>query len=243
MFETGYDQARGLAAWELRPPTRVVPVVAGGTDASRQHTLSLLWALEQGLQQQGHAVVVIDGLNGLQPRDALLGHRAVLRRWLQGVPAGSVVLLHASLEALASLLGDSVARPLVAMAADKHAMVHAYQAVKVLWQAAGLQTVVVQQADNASPALNDRAEQALRQACERCLGMVPSLWRLEYDEQTMGSWARPHNDACLLKVLDSALMIDDSGTQKHVDPCFERRQQSTADQIIGVSDVHRQRHA
>ncbi len=242
MFESMFDQAQGLAAWELQPPTRVVPVVAGGTETAHRHSLALLWALEQGLQQQGHTVVVIEGLNGLQPRDALLGHRAVLRRWLQDVPAGSVVLLHAPLEALASLLSDSVARPLVTMRADKTAMVQAYQAVKILWQAAGLQPIVVQP-EREVPATAERAAQAFCQTCERSLGVIPAVWRLGYDEQESADRRdRPRNDASLLKVLDSALMIEDSGNRQHVDPHFSRSQHP-ADQIVGVADVHRQRHA
>lgn len=236
MFEEGFDQAHGLTAWELTPPTRVLPVVASG-DSS----LALLWTLEQGFQRLGHDVVVVDGLNGVLPRDALLGSSAVLRRWLHGVPAGCVTLLHAPLEATATLLCDSMARPLVALTADKSSVVQAYQAVKVLAEVSGLQAIVLQ-ADERDAALQTRAGASLRQTCSRCLNMVPSVWGLEYDGHPSGRDLRLQHDATLLKVLDSALMIEDAGTRKHVDPSFER-QPYTADQTIGASDVYRQRYA
>jgi len=241
MFEPGADQAQGLVAWELRPPTRVIPVVAGEDDMARRCSLSVLWALEQGYVQQGHTVEVVEGLNGLLPRDALLGHRTVLQRWLQGVAPGGVVLLHAPLEALASLLADSAARPVVALGSNRTAVVQAYQMVKVLWQAAALMPIVVPVESRAMSA-QEQSAQTLVQTCERCLGMVPSLWWLGYDQQPTGTRNALQNDASLLKVLDSALMIEDSGNRQHVDQHFARHP-SQADQIVGVSDVHRQRHA
>jgi hypothetical protein len=241
MFDAGSDQAQGLVAWELRPPTRVIPVVAGDDELSRRRSLQLLWSLEQGYVQQGHTVEVVEGLNGLLPRDALLGHRVVLKRWLEGTAPGGVVLLHAPLAALASLLADSVARPLVPLGDDRAAVVQAYQAVKVLWQAAALMPVVIP-VESCAAALQEQAAQALVQACERCLGMVPSLWWLGYDQPPAGKRNVLQNDASLLKVLDSALMIEDSGSRQYADQRFARHP-SQADQNIGVSDVHRQRHA
>ena len=113
MFEPHFDQAHGLQALVPVPPTRVLPVVATEGDTL---SLELLWTLERELQAQGHTLVVIDGLRGLQPQDAAQGHQRVLQRWLAGVPQGVVVLLHAQLHPLAVLLADSEASPLVPIA-------------------------------------------------------------------------------------------------------------------------------
>ncbi|GAB3184638.1 hypothetical protein [Hydrogenophaga aquatica] len=240
MFESHFDQARGLAAWELQPPTRVVPVVAGDSAATLGVSHELLWMLEQGLSRQELPVTVMEGLHGLRPQDVRLGHRAVLSRWLGDVAQGSVVLLHAPLEVLAVLLADSQARPLVALRDEKHSLVWAYNAVKVLVQAAGLQPILVQP-EEGSAARRERISEAFASTCRERLGVIPSLWMLGYDEQCSGVLRRA-DDACLLRVLDSALMIDDERARNHVDHNLEYRQ-SQADQSIGASDVHRQRHA
>jgi hypothetical protein len=119
---------------------RVVPVVVS---PGRLDSLELLWALESSLQHMGLSVAVVEGLHGLTPHDAAKGHRAVLAQWLQGVPTGTVTLLHAPLDALAVLLADSLARPLVALGTEPASLVQSYNAVKVLWQVAGLQAIVM----------------------------------------------------------------------------------------------------
>lgn len=238
MPEFMFDQAHGLQGWALRPPTRVVPVVRseGGLQS-----LELMWSLERGLQEQGLPVVVVEGVNGLRPQDAAQGHRAVLRHWLQGVPPGGVVLLHAPLDALAVLLADSLARPLVAMSTQHASVVWAYQAVKVLVQAAGLQPVVALMAGAADSGSRQAAVQALQNTCGQRLGTVPAVWPLEYHDEHSGNGSSVQV-AHLLKVLDCALLLEESGTRNDVEPCFEPHQ-SQADQNVGVSDVHRQRHA
>lgn len=237
MPELHFDQAHGLQKWALLPPTRVVPVVCSEQDTP---SLELMWALERGFKAQGFAVAVVEGLQGLQPRDADQGHVAVLGRWLAGVPRGSVVLLHAPLHALAVLLADSCARPLVALGQDKASVVQAYNAVKVLVQAAGLQPVLAV-TGSARTEWTEAATLKLLQTCEKQLGTVPAVWPLEYHDEHSGNGSS-RQVANLLKVLDSAVLIEESGTRNDVELRFEPLQRQ-ADQTVGVSDVYRQRHA
>lgn len=246
MLETVCDQAHGLQALELRPPTRVLPVVASADD---ERSLELLWRLEQGFEAQELPVVVLEGARGLGMAQARAGHRAVLRHWLQGVPPGSVVLWHAPLEALTALLADSQARPLVALTDAPSALVGAYNAVKVLQQAAALQPIVLRlDGPDQAPAVPEararlvQAEHALRETCQQRLGWVPVVWPLGYHSSRYRGAAGKLADSGWLKLLDSALMIDESETRAHDDTCRQRCP-TPADQTIGVSDVHRQRHA
>jgi hypothetical protein len=240
MLEAVFDQARGLAAWELAPPTRVIPVVAGDTEEMRRHTLEWLWVLEQGLRAQGHPVAVQESLQGLSSAHVGLGQREILARWLKPMPAGGVVLLHAPLEALAVLLADSEARPVVALQDERKALVWAYNAVKVLVQAAGLQPVLLM-SDGVPASRAKQVFEAFAHTCDQRLGVVPSQWVLGYDDQCSGV-LRQAREACLLRVLDSALMMDDKRPRHDVDQRIDYRQ-SPADHVVGAPDVHRQRHA
>lgn len=246
MLEAGFDQAHGLQALELRPPTRVLPVVAS---AEGERSLELLWRLEQGLRALGLPVLVQEGARGLRVADAEAGHRAVLRRWLDGVPPGGVVLLHAPLDALTALLADSPARPLVALTDAPKALVGAYNAVKVLHQAAALQPIVLRLEGGTDappePEASTRlaqAEQALRTTCQQRLGWVPVVWPLGYHPSSNRASAGRLAESGWLKLLDSALMIEESETRAHDDTCRQRCP-IPADQTLGVPDVHRQRHA
>lgn len=242
MLEKHSDQASGLAALKLRPPTRVLPVVQS---ADGLLSLELMWRLERALQGMGQPVTVVEGLQGLSPDDARLGHRRVLQHWLAGVPPGTVVLLHAPLEAQAVLLADSTARPLIALSDAPPSLVQAYNALKVLWQAAGLWPVVLALRCVESGGLSGRPDttaEALLTGCERHLGRVPAVWSLGYDSPVSGA-QMDADESCVLKVLDTALVLEDPENRSHDDDHPERCPTPAADQIIGVSDVHRQRHA
>lgn len=243
MLDRRNDQAAGLSALKLQPPMRVLPVVCSAD--GHRWSLELLWRLEQALQQQGLPVAVVEGVQGLRPADARLGHRRVLQRWLRGVPEGSVVLLHAPLEAQAVLLADSTARPLIPLTGAPAALVQAYNAIKVLWQVAGLWPVVLalqEAGGGVQPGRLEAAAQSLLQGCERHLGRVPPVWPLGYDSAASGA-QMDADESCVLKVLDTALVLEDPENRSHVDDLPERCPPSAADQTIGVSDVHRQRHA
>lgn len=239
MLDPIYSQANGLQALgQGMSPTRVLPVVASGHEMTS--SLELLRAMEQGLRAMGHDVAVIDGVQGLQPGDARLGHRRVLQRWLRGVPEGTVVLLHAPVEALAVLLGDSLARPLVGLYATRRSVVDAYSALKVLVQVGGLQPIAVLRC-GAERDVARRTADVLIENCTRRLGVAPPVWMLEYHEQTTDP-RQAVPESFLLKVLDSALVMTCKGTSQDDSEPIERRTPH-ADPFIGVADVHRQRYA
>lgn len=238
MFAPYFDQAYGLQGWDLQPRTRVIPVVASDNSTL---SLELVWQLEQGLTAQGHAVEVVDSLRGLDTRSAAAGHVAVLQRWLRGIPQGSVVVLHAPMEALAVLLADSQARPLVAMGADRRAVVQAYNAIKVLVQVGELEPVVIPMGEADQTRQLTRAARALQEACENRLDIGVSVWPLEYHENIKDTRLSAQ-EACTLKVLDSAMVIET--TPVHLEsPIRPTLRMPHPDQPLGTADVHRQRHA
>lgn len=241
MLEQGFDQAAGLAALKLRPPTRVLPIVES---SHGQTSLELMWRLESALRELGQAVAVVEGTQGLSVHDARQGHRQILWHWLEGVPPGAVVLLHAPLEALAVLLADSEARPLVGVTHGPRDVVEAYNAVKVLWQVAMLIPVVLLM-DSGQPhpdASLERVSETLRANCERHLCRVPVIWPLEY-HRSVNMPSGLIDPSCVLKVLDTALVLDRPENRAHVPISHKPRPNPAADQNVGVSDVHRQRHA
>lgn len=239
------DQAHGLQAWELHPPTRVLPVVNTGPST---RSFELLWRLEQSFRTLALPVVVLEGVRGLRPHDATAGYRAVMRRWLAGVPGGSVVLLHAPLEALTVLLGDSEARPLVALDDTPPGLVEAYNAVKVLHQAAALEPIVMAlqampaHEPTAGPDRLSNAVQSLRSTCEQQLAWVPLAWSLEYHFSGTGMRDGAAALSSRLKLLDSALILDDLETRSYDDK-RDQRSPIRAEQILGAPDVQRQRYA
>ena len=239
MFAPYFDQAYGLQGWDLQPRTRVIPVAASDSGTL---SLELVWQLEQMLSAQGHPVEVVDSLRGLDTRAAASGHVAVLQRWLRGIPQGSVVVLHAPMEALAVLLADSTARPLVAMGADRRAVVQAYNTIKVLVQVGELEPVVVPMGDTDQARALSKAARALRDACEHRLDTSVSVWPLEYHENNIKDTRLSPQETCMLKVLDSALVLDT--TVVHMEPPTRpTTRMPRQDQPLGAADVHRQRHA
>lgn len=243
------DQAHGLQAWELHPPTRVLPVV---DTVPSTRSFELLWRLEQSFRDLSLPVVVLEGVRGLRPQDATAGHRAVMRRWLSGVPSGSVVLLHAPLEALSVLLADSQARPLVALDDTPPGLVDAYNAVKVLHQAAALEPVVMAlqppplpgPPTASAPAAQrlEQAVQSLRATSVQQLAWVPLTWSLEYHFSGSGMRDGAAALSSRLKLLDSALILDDLETRSYDDK-RDQRSPIRAEQILGAPDVQRQRYA
>lgn len=241
MLDATYDQASGLSAMKLRPPTRVLPIVHNPSGCG---SLELMWRLEGVYQSLGLPVAVVEGACGLTVQDARQGHRAVLSYWLEDVPAGTVVLLHAPLEALTVLLTDSQARPLLALNAEPRSLVDAYNATKVLLQVAGLMPVVIQLQEDADPTHGPlrRFSDTLRANCLSHLSTVPAIWSLGYHHRVDG--LLDHSDeSCALKVLDTALVLEETESHSHVHFPNKPRPKPAADTHVGVSDVHRQRHA
>ena len=197
MLEPVHDQAAGLLAWNLQPPTRVLAVVASEQGSA---SLELLWRLRQGCESIGVASAVVEGLPGAWPDDR--------------AQAGSVWLWHTSADAAATWWPAEGGRPLVALTAQPAALVCAYRALKVLRQA-GLQPVVVtlpdemesregRAGDRALAPLN-AALSALQRTCRTHLGWIPAAWRLGYHDYPS---AEPGGEAVLSKILDAAWMLD-----------------------------------
>jgi len=242
MFDWTSHQARGLQDWGRRRPWRVLPVPDSGPG---RQSLELLWRVEQGLRALRLPVAVVEGLGDMRPVDALSGHQAIINQCLTGVPEGSVVLLHAPLDALTVVLADSEARPLVALDHSAPALVWAYNAVKVLLQAGGLQPVVLDLQEDLASAGDAKVASLTESLCTTCrdrLGWVPAVWPLGYDASASGGSDGGASLAQWLKLLDSALILEESQSRAHDELCSQRCP-TRADQTIGVPDVHPQRHA
>ncbi len=241
MLEQIFDQASGLQALKILPSVRVLPVVSS---AEGDGSFELLWWLNRALSQQGLTVEVVEGPQGLCVHDAGADVNEVVSRWVQGVHPGSVVLVHASLEVLATLLTGSVARPLVALADQPRSLVEAYNAVKVLSQVAGLRPVVLDLADGrtSTGVSSSRFASTLQRICKQHLAQAPVIWSLSYDHSMNACFDR-REESCVLKVLDTALLLENPESCIHVHSSYRSSPYPAAVPIVGVPDVHRQRHA
>ena len=246
MRELGFDQAAGLAALGLRPPRRLLPVVQS---PDRALTEALLTQLECGLHGLGLSVLRFEGLPAAGGPLALSG--AGLGDWDELLPPSGVLLWQAPLEAWAVLLAASQARPLVVLSPSPASLVYAYNALKVLWQVAALQPLVLwlpaAEAPSSGPAHwepgNEPAPvQTLRQQAWLRLGLRPTVWPLGYDRQ-QGVSHPAADGSCAQRVLETALVLQDSVRQPHVHSISNDFFALSADQTSGVPDVHRQRYA
>jgi len=246
MFESGFDQATGLAAMRLHPPKRLLPVVQNPDPALAQAALR---RLEDGLMNLGLSVLPLDGMS--ETGGALSKSSAWLDQWQQALPDAGVLLWQAPLEAWAVRLADTQARPLVLLNAAPASLVSAYNAVKVLWQVAALQALVLWLPDaeptsSRSSAWNQGQEPGpvltLRQQVGCHLGLRTAVWPLGYDRQR-GVLDPAAGESCMQRVLETALVLQDSVRQPHVHSISSEFFALSADQTRAVSDVHSQRHA
>ncbi|MDO9610688.1 MAG: hypothetical protein Q7J33_02375 [Serpentinimonas sp.] len=248
MRECGFDQAAGLAALGLRPPRRLLPVVQSPNQAL---TEALLTQLECGLHALGLSVLRLDGLPDAGGPLALAG--AWVGHWDDALPPSGVLLWQAPLEAWAVLLTDSQARPLVVLDPAPSSLVYAYNALKVLWQVAALQPLVLWLPDagaaSGGPAHwaqgSEPAQvQTLRQQAWLRLGLRPTVWPLGYDRRR-GVLHQAADGSCAQRVLETALVLQeqDSVRPPHVHSISNDFFALSADQTSAVTDVHRQRYA
>lgn len=192
MHDMMRDQAAGLLAWNLRPPSRVLAAVVTRRSSA---SLELLWRLRCGCERLGLDCVVVETDPG---------------SWGSGPGAGAVWLWHTSASALLRWWPPEGGRPLVALSAQPAALVEAYQIIKVLHQD-GLQPVVValpEEADasdvgTAKPAPGplQAAQTALLRTCKTHLGWAPTIWTLGYHERDL---ADPTGEAVLCRALEAA---------------------------------------
>lgn len=203
MLEPGHDQAAGLLAWDLRPPSRVLAVIA---ENRGQASLELLWRLRQGCEALGLSAGVVEGAPG---------------QWGDGPEVGGVWLWHVPVDLAVGWWPAEGGRPLVALSAEPAALVAAYRALKALRQA-GLEPVVVALRDEPSgmrlrsdaaptgghPAAPiDAALSALRRTCQTHLAWEPTVWMLGYHERGFAE-SDIEGSAVLCKVLDAAWLLD-----------------------------------
>ncbi|BAO82609.1 ATPase involved in chromosome partitioning [Serpentinimonas maccroryi] len=246
MFESGFDQATGLAALHLQPPKRLLPVVHNPDPALAQ---AALLRLEDGLMDLGLSVLPLDGMP--ETGGALSKSSVWLEQSEQALPESGVLLWQAPLEAWAVRLADTQARPLVLLNAAPASLVSAYNAIKVLWQVAALQALVLwlpdadlaaSQSANWDRGIEPDPVRTLRQQALRHLGLRPAVWPLGYDRQR-GVLDPAAGESCMQRVLETALVLQDSVRQPHVHSFSHQFFALSADQTRSVSDVHRQRHA
>lgn len=191
MLEAVRDQAAGLLAWKLQPPTRVLAVAAAERGAA---SLELLWRLREGCRALELPCVVMEG-----PPE----------RWGDGLEPGGVGLWHAPVSALWRDWRDVPGRPLVALTADPAALVDAYRAIKAL-SGGGLHPVVVALPDEGDETMAPHgalqaALAALRRTCQQHLRAVPPVWTLGYHAQRS---ADPAGEGTLLRVLEAAWTLE-----------------------------------
>lgn len=242
MLEAEFDQAAGLSALQLLPPTRVLPVVQS---PAQEESLELLYLLEQAFQALGLPVWVRQGWRGSRAQPAATDAHGLLQRELADTAPGTVVLWQAPLEAWAVLLAGSAAQPLVALSAKPASLLYAYNAVKVLWQVSSLLALVLSLPETGPrrPGLEDKsALQALKRLGQDRLGVQPQVWPLGYDCR-VNLPRTAVGESCALKVLETALVLKSSERRSHVYPIPTERCAFAADQICGVLDVHRQWYA
>ena len=246
MFESGFDQATGLAALRLQPPKRLLPVVQNPDRALAQAALQ---RLEAGLTDLGLSVLLLDGMP--EAERALERPSAWLEPWIEVLPEAGVLLWQAPLEAWAVLLADTQARPLVLLDAAPSSLVSAYNAVKVLWQVAALQALVLWLPET-DPAAGQCAHwaqgsepesvQTLRRQAGCHLGLIPTVWPLGYDRQR-GEWHPAAGESFMQRVLEAALVLQNCEKHPHVHSISKQFFGLSADPLRAVSDVQRQRHA
>jgi len=118
----------------------------------------------------------------------------------------SVVLLLAPKEWLGVLLENLPVRPVVPLTFQPAAVVDAYSALKVLHQAAGVQSVLVAMPTDVPDGVGQQALQVLCETTTRHLGWLPESWDLP-DGQ--GPEAREELTCWVLRMLESALLIEE----------------------------------
>jgi len=200
MLEPIRDQAAGLLAWHLQPPTRVLAVLAAARGSA---SLELLWRLHQGCQALGMPCAVVEG----EP-----GH------WPEDLPSGGAWLWHAPANEVLRWWPTDGGRPLVALTAEPAALVAAYQDLKRL-HGMGLRPVVIalpEPSDHPVPDVARGGEapapgplqaalSALRCTSDSHLGVAPTVWALGYDAR--GS-VTPETQAVLGRILDAAWVLE-----------------------------------
>lgn len=146
------------------------------------------------------------GLSTLMHTAQTLGAKAAQARLVALFAPETIVLVLAPKEWLSVLFEESVARPLVPFTLQPSGVVDAYSAIKVLYQAGGLQPVLVPVHSDVPDAVATQGLAVLADTARAHLGWAPDCWPLPPtrpgdSKDTLSQW--------MLRIHESALALDD----------------------------------
>lgn len=182
----------------------------------RQGLAQLLQGRESAAQAESEhtawrIVPAQSGLSTLMHTAQTLGAQAAQARLAAQFPPETTLLVLAPKEWLSVLFEESAARPLVPFVMEPSGVVDAYSAVKVLFQAGGMQPVLVP-LSRGEP--DDLAAQSLGVLCDTArkhLGWTPDSWPMPAAQtaDTREAWAH-----WMFRMEASALALDDGSAQQ-----------------------------
>lgn len=152
------------------------------------------------------------GLGTLMHTAQTLGAKAAQARLVALFSPETIVLVLAPKEWLSVLFEESVARPLVPFTLQPSGVVDAYSAIKVLYQAGGLQPVLVPVSSDVPDAVAAQGLTVLADTARAHLGWAPDCWPLPStrpgdSKDTLSQW--------MLRIHESALAVDDGCEPQH----------------------------
>lgn len=158
-----------------------------------------------------HIMPSQSGLSTLMHTAQTLGPKAAQTRLVALFLPETVVLVLAPKEWLSVLFEESAARPLVPFTLEPSGVVDAYSAIKVLYQAGGLQPVLVPVTSDVPEALAHQGLAVLMDTARAHLSWVPDCWPLPASRpgdsrDALSQW--------MLRIRESALTLDDGCGQQ-----------------------------
>lgn len=163
-------------------------------------------AAQGGENSHWHIMPSQSGLSTLMHTAQTLGAKAAQARLVALFPPESVVLVLAPKEWLSVLFEESAARPLVPFTLEPSGVVDAYSAIKVLYQAGGLQPVLVPVKSDVPDVLEHQGLNVLADTARAHLGWAPDCWPLPPagpgdSRDALSQW--------MLRIQESALALDE----------------------------------
>lgn len=149
------------------------------------------------------------GLNTLMHTAQTLGAQAAQARLAAVFPPETLLVVLAPKEWLSVLFEESAARPLVPFVLEPSGVVDAYSAIKVLYQAGGMQPVLVPVNRGDPERLSTQSLDVLSETARKHLGWSPDSWPLP---AAQSSNMRDDWSHWMLRMEASALALDDGGT-------------------------------
>lgn len=182
-----------------------------GRPGLAQQLQSKLPFAQDGSLSPWHIMPSQSGLSTLMHTAQTLGAQAAQTRLVALFPAETVVLVLAPKEWLSVLFEESPARPLVPFTLAPAGVVDAYSAIKVLYQAGGLQPVLVPVRSDVPDAVAAQGLTVLADTARAHLGWAPESWPLPTarpgdSRDALSKW--------MLRIEASALALDDGCEQQ-----------------------------